>query len=271
MKEGEEMKLAVFNAHVNEACQQTGKSRQEILTLIHEAGITGLEMDIVDITDVSQLKEELKATDMQISSICGTYHFEKTGQADLQLVDVAEQLGVKKIMPVPGFFSEQISLEKARENCEVALNELVDYADKKGIKVSIEDYDSATSVVMDSKCMRWFGDRIKNLYYTFDSGNFLFSGEDELAAFDALQEKIIHFHAKDRALIKMAQADSKKTLDGKMMYATSVGAGVIQMEKLLKKLDSIGYTDWLTIEHFGAADQLEAMLDSARWLNTQER
>lgn len=262
-------KIAVFNAHVNEACEQTGRSRLDLLRELRKAGISGLEVDIADVTDVAALKAELKAVDMTISSLCGTYHFEETGRADLQLVAVADALEVEQIMPVPGFFTERIPLEQARANCLKALTELVVAATEKKIKVSVEDYDAATSVVMDSEAMRWFGDRIEKLYYTFDTGNFLYSGEDALAAFANLEDKVIHFHAKDRSLTKIVGTGSKETLDGKTLYATAVGSGVIPLDELLQKLAAQNYHGWITIEHFGAKDQLQSMLDSVAWLKSR--
>ena len=44
------------------------------------------------------------------------------------------------------------------------------------------------------------------------------------------------------------------------------GAGFIRTDEILDRLQAIGYDDYLTIEHYGAADQLNTILASARYL-----
>lgn len=263
------MKIAIFNQHINDAATQSGLSRQEILKQLQAKGVQGLEYGIQEITDIEAIKQELATFDMEIISIYEHCHYEVDPTIDTHIVDVAEELGVDKLLIIPGFFQENLSDEEVLANCSKAMNEMTAYAKTKNIQITIEDFDNPTSVILDSEKMKWFGDHVADLTYTFDTGNFIFSGEDELEAFDKLKDKIVHVHTKDRTDQPIPNASAHTMATGQKLYSVSSGHGIIQIAEVIGKLKEMNYQGYLTVEHFGAGDYLQSMLDSVDWLNNQ--
>lgn len=110
-------------------------------------------------------------------------------------------------------------------------------------------------------------ENVPHLRFTFDSGNFKYCLENELEAFDALKNRIVHVHLKDRSFDAKKGEKYQLTIDKKKMYPSPVGYGCIAMKEILHNLSAIGYDDFVTIEHFGVKDQLKCMELSAKWVS----
>jgi sugar phosphate isomerase/epimerase len=261
------MKIAIFNQHITDAAKQSGFSRIEILKQLRKKGVTGLEYGIQELEDVEVTKKELIEAEMEIISIYQLCHYESNLKADTKIVDVAARLGVDKLLIIPGFFQEDQSDAEVLASCKKAMNELTAYAKSKSIQITIEDFDASNSVILDSEMMRWFGENVTHLTYTFDTGNFIYSGEDELVAFEQLKDKIVHVHAKDRGAKMIPQADVTVTTSGHQLYTVATGQGIIKISEVIERLKALDYQGYVTIEHFGADDYLQTMLDSVDWLN----
>lgn len=268
------MKLATFYNHIQNARKQTGLSLLQVLTRLKEAGITGIEIGYEDVNDLLSMRKELDRLGMEVSSIYRTFAFESDGDPTpgRELVDAAVLLGCKKIMPIPGFYPTGIDRDSVRRTMLKPLSDLVTYAQTKNITVTMEDFDNASSPIATSEGMKWFADRIEGLYYTFDTGNFYFAGEDEGDAFENLKDKIRHVHCKDRSLSPVNGENPFVCVNGTAVYPVSYGGGVIRCQEVLDKIRATGYDDYLVIEHFDANDQMGFMMQSAVWLkNWMER
>ena len=262
------MKLATFYNHIQNARKQTCLSRLQVLTRLKEASITGIEICYEDVPDLLSMQEELESLGMEVSSIYRTFAFETDADPapGQELVDAAVSLGCKKIMPIPGFYPAGSDRDSVRRFMLKPLSDLVSYAQEKNITVTMEDFDNASSPIATSEGMKWFADRIEGLYYTFDTGNFCFTGEDEGDAFENLKEKIRHVHCKDRSLSAVNGENPFLCMTGTAIYPVSFGSGVIRCQEVLDKIRATGYDDYLVIEHFDANDQLGFLLQSAAWL-----
>ena len=272
------MKLAVFYHHIVEAAAQKACEVKEILQKLRAFGITAVEVDLADILAAEAAGKvfdaELREASIGISSIYGFYEFGKKidEAAWKRHVELAKQLGSERIMIIPGFYSstEETIQAKEREQMLAAMTQLCRYAASHGIVPTIEDFDDCMSPIATAEQMCWFLERIPELKVAFDTGNFMYSEEEELAAFEQLKTKIVHVHCKDRALVQAVPGEEEKqTIAGRCMYPAAVGSGVIAMEQIVKQLKQSGYEGFYTIEHFGAADQLEYMRASAEWLLAQ--
>ncbi|MBQ8640218.1 MAG: sugar phosphate isomerase/epimerase [Lachnospiraceae bacterium] len=262
------MKISVFYNHIQEAEKQTGRSRIDIMKELKAAGIDGVELGYQEYPPLAEFRQELAECGMEVSSIYRFFHYETDPDpaAGRELVEEAAALGCRKIMPIPGFYLPDVDRETVCQRMVQPLTHLVACAAQKGISVVMEDFDSTESPIATSKGMKWFADRIPGLFYTFDCGNFYYSGEEELSAFDVLRDKILHVHCKDRALAPLHGEAPLLCPTGARIYPSPFGSGVIKTGEIMKRLKEIGYDDYLVIEHFGAANQMEYMLNSAKWL-----
>lgn len=264
------MKKAIFYHHLAEASEQSGKSLREVIRYARSLGIEWVEMDYAvlseDVSAVNVLKEE----GLSISSTYAFYDFENNpdGSVGFSQIDCAKKIGCDKIMIIPGFYTSDSreQIEKEREHMLKAMRKMCKYAATNGITPTIEDFDDVKSPIATAEQMLWFAERIPELKITFDTGNFMYSGQDELYAFELLKDRIVHVHCKDRSLEIKPGCEVKTTVDGKNMYPSAVGCGCIKMKKIIEHLKNCGYNGIYAIEHFGADNQLKYMEESAKFL-----
>lgn len=288
------MQLAVFAHHLYEAAAQTGRPIGDIMTEARALGITGVEYDMADLRDPAGELFRLQAAGLCVSSIYGFHDFGRNPDParGLAQADLAVSMQAERIMIIPGFHetgadpagndadpagtgadsagngADQTATAREADRMRMleAVAAICAYAGTKGLTVTMEDFDDAASPIATSAGMLWFAERIPSLRITFDTGNFLYSGEAELEAFERLSGRIVHVHCKDRALDGSRGGEPKTAVTGLVMHPCPVGSGSIRMAAILEDLKGIGYTGFLTIEHFGAPDQLAFLRQSATWL-----
>ena len=253
------MKISVFYHHIVEAAKQVGCTEEEILKKIKEVGITAVELDRDDTLNPDKLLELLKRNEFSVSSIYGFYDFSETEDLEncKKHIKLAMAMEADKIMIVPGFYSKTDESARKRELEQMieGTRKLCKMAEANGMRVTIEDFDDEKSPLCSISGMGTFLDEIPSLYVTLDTGNFIISGEDELEAFEKLKNKVIHVHCKDRAYDENGN-----------ICPISVGKGFIKMSEVLEELSKMHYDGYLAIEHFGAENYLEFMIESAKWI-----
>ena len=100
----------------------------------------------------------------------------------------------------------------------------------------------------------WFMENVPGLKFTLDTGNFAYSDEDAVQAYEVLKDYNV-----DPALTGEHRYN-------RGLLAAAVGSGYLPMKEILDRLKESGYEDYLAIEHFNAADQVAFMEQSAAFL-----
>lgn len=259
MTEMTPIKLAVFFAHIQEAAEQTGQSLEEIVTTIKTYGIDAFEFDYDVLSSEEDFYQKLlNNAGLQISSIYRFYDFGKKSvtTADYDLIDLAVRFGCKNVMAIPGFYtaSDEGGKEKEFQNMTKNMQLLVDYGHSKGVQVLMEDFDDSNSPFCTLDGLHRLMTDVSGIGCAFDTGNFIYDTCSGPEAFPKLLPYIKHVHFKDR------MAD---------FSPACVGTGVMQIEEILKILLDNGYQGYLSIEHFGAPDQMEYIRQSAQWILSQ--
>ena len=253
------MKTAVFYEHILEGAKQSGKSVAELMEKCASWNIRGIEIgDAL----LRENKEEIKA------------------QGKKQ-IDLAEEFGVSKVLIIPGELSENESaalnaLSASKEqtysymsenaslrNMVQALKELVAYGKEKNILVTLEDFDGPVQPFARMYQLLWFMENVPGLKFTLDTGNFAYSDEDAVQAYEVLKDYIVHVHCKDRNVDPALTGEHRYN---RGLLAAAVGSGYLPMKEILDRLKESGYEDYLAIEHFNAADQVAFMEQSAAFL-----
>ena len=137
-----------------------------------------------------------------------------------------------------------------------ALTELTQYAKPLGIQITLEDFDAVGSPCSRMNELLWFLRNVPDLKCTFDMGNFAFSYENVMEAYELLKRYIVHVHCKDRGS------------EGNGLKSVPTGSGYIPVTQLVRKLKQAGYSGYLSIEHFGKLNQMESIEQSARFLRS---
>ena len=264
------MFISVFYHHVLIASEQTGKSIPEILGLIKDGGISGVEMDLYNFSDSIDHLALIRSAGF--SPVCVNAHYsmetdfdETQAQAH---IDAAISCGAKIILVVPGYLSEAEGESLGRvihskdetyaflDACPTAvkiaesLRKITQMAAEKGITVTVEDFDNTASPLSGLYSLMWYLDKVPDLKCTFDTGNFITYNDDPFDAWNQLKDRVVHIHCKDR---------SDKPI--------AVGDGILPLTELLLMITDSGYDGALAIEHYGAVNQLECMQHSAAFLS----
>ena len=266
------MKLSVFFDHVLQAREQTGKSLEELLPGVRNAGIEAVEINLSYLCGHEEVLDVLSKNDLQISCIYEFYdmgHCDETEKAQRH-VETAIKVRAKRILVVPGFLSGEASKEMQQcmpvqenivgffeSNEEIkrmadGLSFAAKYGAEKGVTVTVEDFDGLDSPLAGMYGIHWFLQQVPDLMYTLDTGNFLFYGEDVSDAFELLKDRIAHVHCKDRNPGNHASVQT--------------GTGYISFAEVLDKLKAQNYDGYLAIEHFDVEGQEACIKGSAEYL-----
>lgn len=271
------MKIATFYDHILDIARQEDIKLSEALKLAKEAGIDCLEVSTgnVETAGAQEIKAQLDAAGITVSSLCAYFQFDRHDDlqaADLQQLVNAQKLGTEKMLVIPGFWSAgdtDAEKERKTESIKTALNRLADKAKDYGITLMMEDFDSADSPYATIDGLKGFLEDVPELYCGFDTGNFLFSGEDAVKAYEVMKDKTIHVHLKDRALASLPGSGKPvEAVDGRLLYTCPVGGGSIQMQEIINRLKADGYDGVLTMEHYGSEAQLSFLRQSVKWLQS---
>ena len=131
------------------------------------------------------------------------------------------------------------------------------------ILVTLEDFDGPVQPFARTYQLLWFMENVPGLKFTLDTGNFAYSDEDTVQAYEVLKDYIVHVHCKDRNVDPALTGEHRYN---RGLLAAAVGSGYLPMKEILDRLKESGYEDYLAIEHFNAADQVAFMEQSAAFL-----
>lgn len=273
-------KLTVFYDHILNAAKQRGVTTAEIVAEILACGITGVEMDYTMLKESGDgLAEELARLGLPIYNCYCFFDWSNNpeDQSYIEVVNHLKSLNIENMLVIPGFISRDIvatgdqdiittALARAREAMLPNMIHLLDYAAEVGINVNMEDFDDTVAPFATMEQVKWFLDRLPSLGCAFDTGNFLYSEQDVLQAYELLNDRITYVHCKDRSFTPVEGEESRDTIHGRTLYSSAVGSGVIPMSTILEALIKKDYNGPIAIEHFGSVDQLSDMKTSASFL-----
>lgn len=271
------MRITTFYDHITEMAEQESISLTEALQKVYGIGIEGVE--VINMRKGSQnwveMRSNLEKADIYVSALCYFFDFNaESAEAQIEnALETAAVLSARHIMVVPGFYADGDSQREKEEKMKKSIRWmriLSHEAELQNISLIMEDFDDKNSLVATSVGLKKILEEIPSIGCAFDTGNFLYSEEDELEAFEELKERITYMHLKDRTFIEPVKgAKEKVTVSGRKMYASPVGQGVIHMKEILSRLREQGYDGPFAIEHYDAPNQWQYLKQSVAWLKEQ--
>ena len=263
--------ISVFYDHILEAETQSGLTKEVIMERLKKTGLEAVDISRGSLVGrEEEMKNFFNKAGLKIASIYCQFDFGNNGnpQPGFDLVDLAQKMGAKNVLIIPGFVHVRWKWfrKMVMSNMAEVLKKICKYGTEKEITVSLEDFDDWKAPFSTIQDLKWFVDKVPGLGITFDTGNFLYQEQDEIAAFQVLSNHIVHVHMKDRSFDKKEGETYKSTILGNEMYSAAVGTGIIHMEELALALKNIGYSGSYTAEHFGSQRQLADMETSILWL-----
>ena len=271
-------KIATFYDHIRDMARQEHLFMVDALQRARELSVEAVEASANNVVGrEDEIGQELAMADLEISTIPSYFDFGRDTDVKRQalpLLEAAQYLGAPKLLVIPGFFGEGDSPQERENQTQRMLDcvcQLADLALDYGVSLTMEDYDDALSPIATAAGVRRFLNACPQLSSTFDTGNFLFAGEQVLDAYHLLRDRVDHVHLKDRATAPDYGPLVKTALDGSPLYPAPVGSGILPLEEIVAQLKADGYDGVYTLEFYGASSALECLWHSVEWLNSQRK
>lgn len=265
------MRISTFYPHIEDAVKQTGLPLTEVLSKIKDYGIEGIECEVSTLR--GDERAAIDGAGLKFASVYANYAFEREFDIDAVRRDVDDVVscGCEKLLVIPGFIrKEQEDIRDELMLCILdGLKRVTEYAVSRGLIVSLEDYDNSIAPYSTIEGLEWFMERVPELGFTFDTGNFLYSEQSATEAFARLGDRLVHVHCKDRNLRKVEGETPLMSVNGCPIYTSPVGYGHVPMRECVRLVKKSGYNDWISVEHFGSNDQLAYIEKSAAWLRDE--
>jgi len=243
----------------------------EALKFCSESGCDGVQFYAVphhmssfslDLNTAVFLKQKVASYGLEIPALCGDlggFGFEKAEdnpekiRKTKEVVDFAEKLGTRIITSHIGVISSENSIRNT--NMKEALQEICAYAEPRGISIAVETGPEKSSV------LRSFIEETGSsaLKINFDPANLaMVQGEKPSEAVRILSDLIIHTHVKDGIRLgpcrplevyhSFADGNTAKLDIESFFTEEPLGCGQVDFGDYLDALDSVGYSEYLTIE-----------------------
>ena len=242
-RRAEAPKISIFCDHIETIAQQEGISFAEAATLLKEAGYAGADIRVF------QKPAEIATLDsLGFEHACAItdINYSRGDQKELEDKTLAflKERGFKRLLLVTGLMPGQ---GFSKEDREAARSRIADFAARvtaEGFDIVVEDYDNRRSLCYNAALLDSLFAVSKDLGLAYDSGNFLFAGDDPVGSLNHFLGRVKHVHLKDRT----SPTD---------MTCKPVGTGCIEMGTIIRTLVDNGYDGWLTVEQYGSRRMLE--------------
>lgn len=257
--EKKEAKISVFSDHIQTIARQEGISYADAAARVKAMGYDAAD---VWVFSSDKMIRTLDSLGFEHSCAIGIVNFFEENweipfpgnpqNAEKLSLDFCAKHGYKKLMLVPRSRGESTCTE---EEMMQRMADFVARAKAQGVDVLFEDNDDQSSDVRGTADLERVFNAIPAAGHAFDTGNYLYNGEDALEAYGKFRDRIRHVHLKDRY-----SPDN--------MASCASFTGCIPMEKLVRDLQKSGYNGYYTIEIFDSRHMLSDVEASIRNLRT---
>lgn len=249
------MNVSIYSVHLREVGGKDGYDA--LLREYFERGIRyadGLEKEIADDGGLRGYYNRITASGMGVSCFVATSDIITEGamlEANISKVkgyiDELSSLGVDKIMLAPAVMpaDNREDFYRMRERMVDAFGAMAEYAKGSGVKVTIENQSvaqRADSFIVDCK---YILDRLPEVGFVLDAGNFYCVGDDVLVAYELFKSRIVHAHIKDWEEYRYGRIIRSYLPP---LASSEMGKGVLPLDELLSRMKSDGYSGTLLLE-----------------------
>lgn len=235
-------KISIFCDHIETVARQEGISFAEAATRIKALGYAGADIRVF------QGEDRIKTLDslgFQHACAITDIDYSKGEQKELEDKTIAfmKEKGFDRLLLVTGLMPQGFSgADRAAARQRIAA--FAARVAAEGFDIMVEDYDNNRSLCYNTERIDSLFAVSKDLGLVFDSGNFLFAGEDAMECLEHFKGRIRHVHLKDRT----SPAN---------MACVPAGEGCIPIRDIIGILTSSGYDGWFTVEQYGSRHMLD--------------
>lgn len=234
-----ERHISIFSDHISVIARQKQISFREAAQKVYDMGYRGVDVWYTINPEEQAILDEIgfkHACSISEINFATGEHSEEVAKS----IDFMLSHGYDKVLLVPGLLPENPSAQFLKD--VYYRTEAYAHACRMaGLEVMIEDYDNPRSPCFNRAAIDKLFAEAPSLNHVFDSGNYIYAGDDVLETMEHFADRIHHVHLKDR----------KATGD---LSSPAVGTGIVPMKEVITGLLAMGYDGWFTVEHFGAPD-----------------
>lgn len=236
-----QQRISIFSDHVEDIARQQGLSFAEAAKRVKELGYSGID---VRVTLGEEKLHTLDSLGFRHACAIADMNFVKGDQAEecRKALDFMHLNHYPRLLLVLGLLPDKTSPELT-ERVYARTRAFVAQAQREGLDVMVEDYDHPRSPSFDTQALDRLFAAVPDLNHVFDTGNYLFCGEEVTTALAHFRNRIHHVHLKDRKAVRNGES-------------VAIGTGVMPLNEVVTGLLKTGYDGWFTVEHFGAKDML---------------
>ncbi len=240
-RKASEAKISIFCDHIETMAHQEGLPFAEVCQRLWDLGYRGADVRVF------QDPESIRVLDsLGFAHACAItdIDYSKGEQKDLEDKTLAfmKEHSYKNLLLVPGLVGKDATGED-RDAIRGRIAAFTKRASDLGYRVMVEDFDNPRSICFNTACLDSLFSCSDKLGLVFDTGNFLFAGDDALSSLSQFSSRVGHVHLKDR-------------VSAEDMTCTPSGDGCIPTAQIISTLKGQGYDGWYTIEQYGSRQML---------------
>jgi sugar phosphate isomerase/epimerase len=247
-------------------------------------GVTGLEMYTGFLTSyepdyLAEVKAALDAAGFVMPMFCASPDFTSPNPAhrraeiekEQQMIAVSAALGGQTCRVLSGQRRPEVSREDGVRWVVECITELLAYAEKKGVILTMENHfkdnywdypefaqrmDIFVEIVnkIDSS---WFG-------VNYDPSNTLLANENPLELLERVKDRVVTMHASDRRPKPGVEIGPEGITDYTQLIHGEIGTGMNDFDEIFRILRSVGFDGWVSIED--GVNGIEELKRSAHFL-----
>jgi sugar phosphate isomerase/epimerase len=181
----------------------------------------------------------------------------------------AAGLGARTVLVIPGTPREDVAHETAREWFAAALRDSLEEARRLGVTMMVANVGWQPVVYGTSEQILGICDAVgPELKVTYDVGNFLLSGEDNMRALEREAPRMVHVHFKDWKVVPPPAPRAFPGIDGRLYEGEVLGDGVLNLPEAARRLRQLGYRGWVSVEYEGTGEPREAARRGVAYLRS---
>lgn len=235
-------RISIFCDHIETMARQEGLAFAQVAARLKELGYTGADIRVFQNPDEIRILDSLG---FEHACAITDIDYSKGDRTDLEDITLSfmEERGFDRLLLVPGLVPDGFS-KADRDLVRQRITAFAARVREKGFDILVEDYDNSKSLCYNAEGLDSLFMLSPELGLVFDTGNFLFCGEDAKENLTRFKSRVRHVHLKDR----VSATD---------MTCVPAGTGCIPTADIIRELNDAGYDGWFTIEQYGSRKMLE--------------
>jgi len=256
--------------------EQKARDIDEAMYKAAESGVSAIDIPctIVDSYSENNLNALINKNGMSIASVHCAYPvnyksidaYRKSVEEYKLAADFAKEMKSPYLMLVPQTPDDYKTLDfiKFRQGARNLIGEIASYCADIGIVPTIEDYSDRTNVCGRTDAIKYLLDKNPKLMFTYDSGNFVLAGYNEVETAQIFADRTVYVHLKD---LVYDEEHFEFVRDGIAYDSVAIGDGFLRIKEALDILRDGKFKEGtITIESGYEYDSFEKMLKSAQYL-----